>query len=108
MFGFDILPYFSRTLGKLCALRRVTQSLLSDLEEQRTLTESKERLEGIMWGVHLDTDLSSEAKDNAVLEHLKEHYKKDAEGSYDNEISGIVSQIEKMLEGSSKTASKED
>ena len=86
MNGINILPYFGRTLGKLCALRRIADTLLSDLEQEHTLSYSKKRLVGLRYGEGFKTDLSNETKDSNVLTSIGQETRGDAMSSYDTEL----------------------
>ena len=93
MSGINILPYFGRTLGRLCALRRIADTLLSDLEQDHALSCSRERLEGLTFGESFATDLSNETKDSGVLKRIGEETRGEAMGSYDTELSRYIERM---------------
>ena len=105
MLGFDTMPYYGRTLGKLCALRRVADTLLSELEQQHMLLDSKRKLEESRERDDFRIDLTSEAKDNVVLKYVERNHREEILRSYDVELGLFIQKIENILSESSDSSS---
>ena len=97
MLETDVLPVFSRTLGKLCAQRRIADTLLSDLEGNKPLDYSRDRLQCVIDKDMFGEDLSLETKDNMMLELLGDKYRKDAMRAYDAELQRFVKEMNNIV-----------
>ena len=103
MLSSDALPKFGRTMGKLCAFRRIADSLLSELEQEHSLVDARCKLKRARNEDKFGDDLSSEIKDDKVLEYVEKYDRKAVQGGYDTEMDLFVQKIDAILDSKNKS-----